>query len=89
MLYEKCEYVGNIEVTAKLQQVLHKELYDPESPLYAQKITENITGGPVCSDSEVSASTQCMPRDFNNTDSLINIAEELVHQLLWAFNIQL
>ena len=86
-LYEKCEYVGNIEVTAKLQQVLHKELYDPESPLYAQKITEHIPDGPVCSDAEVSASTQCMPRDFNNTDSLINIAEELVHQLLWAFNI--
>ena len=87
VLYEKCEYVGNIEVTAKLQQVLDKELCDPESPLYGQEITENISEGPVCSDSEVSASTQCMPRDFNNTDSLISIVEELVHQLIWAFNI--
>ena len=43
--------------------------------------------GPVCSDTDVSASTQCMPRDFNNTDRLIDIVEELVHQLIWAFNI--
>ena len=88
MLYEKCEYVGNIEVTAKLQNVLETQLYDPgDRLLYAQKITEHIPDGPVCSDSEVSASTQCMPRDFNNTDRLIDIVEELVHQLLWAFNI--
>ena len=88
MLYEKCEYVGNIEVSAKLQNVILIQLYDPDDRLlYAQKITEHIPDGPVCSDAEVSASTQCMPRDFNNTDSLINIAEELVHQLLWAFNI--
>ena len=87
-LYEKCEYVGNIEVSARLQNVIRIQLYDPDDRLlYAQKITEHIPDGPVCSDSEVSASTQCMPRDFNNTDSLINIAEELVHQLLWAFNI--
>ena len=87
-LYEKCEYVGNIEVTAKLHNVLETQLYDPDDRLlYAQKITENIPDGPVCSDSEVYASTQCMPRDFNNTDKLIDIVEELIHQLLWAFNI--
>ncbi len=87
-LYEKCEYVGNIEVTAKLHNVLGTQLYAPDDRLlYAQKITEHIPDGPVCSDSEVSASTQCMPRDFNNTDRLIDIVEELVHQLIWAFNI--
>ena len=87
-LYEKCEYVGNIEVSARLQNVILIQLYDPDDRLlYAQKITEHIPDGPVCSDSEVSAATQCMPRDFNNTDSLISIVEELVHQLIWAFNI--
>lgn len=87
-LYEKCDYVGNIEVSARSQNVIGTKLYDPDDRLlYAQKITENIPDGPVCSDMEVYASTQCMPRDFNNIDKLIDIIEELIHQLIWAFNI--
>ncbi|MYF54266.1 ATP-binding protein [Candidatus Poribacteria bacterium] len=86
MLYEKCEYVGNIMVSAKLQNVIRTQLYEPESN-YIEKFTEHIVDGPVCSDSEVYASTQCMPRDFNNSDRLIDIVEELVHQLIWAYNI--
>ena len=85
-LYEKCEYVGNIEVSAKLQNVIGTQLYEPASN-YIKRFTEHIPDGPVCSDTEVYASTQCMPRDFNNTDNLIDIVEELIHQLIWAFNI--
>ena len=85
-IYEKCEYVGNIMVSAKLQNVIGTQLYEPESN-YIRKITEHIVDGPVCSDSEVYAATQCMPRDFNNSDRLIDIVEELVHQLIWAYNI--
>ena len=88
-LYKKCEYMGNIEISAQLQEVLDKELGDPGSHAYGgSKITDgSIPEGPKCSDSAVFASKQCLARDLENEEKRKNIIEELTSQLLWAFNI--
>lgn len=85
--YEKCGYLGNIEVIAKLQEVLNKKLYDSGSRMDQWKITENTRGGPVCHDSYVFASKQSMARDLENAEKQRDIVEELTCQLLWAFDI--
>ena len=86
-IYEKCGYLGNIEVIAKLQEVLNKKLYDSGSLMDLWKITEKSPGGPVCHDSDVFASKQCMARDLENAEKKRDIVEELTCQLLWAFDI--
>ena len=84
-LYERCEYLGNIEVTAQLQEVMGIELIDSDNPVYG-RITDNIRDTR-CLDREVFASKQCLSRDLENKEKRKNIVEELICQLLWAFNI--
>ena len=88
-LYTKCEYLGNIEVTAQLRQVFGKKLYDAKRTVSGR--SENITDGvlpePECFDSTVSASKRCLLHDFQDPGKLTDIVEELVLPLLWAFNI--
>ena len=86
-IYKECKYLGNIEVTAQLQQVYNKKLTDTINHPSGRKITENIPEGPVCSDSEVCASNQCLSSDFEDTEKRKDIVEELIHELLWPFNI--
>ena len=88
-LYKKCEYMGNIEISAQLLGVLDKELGDPGSHAYGgSKITDgSIPGDPKCSDSTVLASKHCLARDLENAEKQNDIIEELTSQLLWAFNI--
>ena len=85
-LYERCEYLGNIEITAQLQDVMRTELIDPDSPVYG-RITDNILGDTKSLDREVFASKQCLSRDLANEEKRKDIVEELICQLLWAFNI--
>ena len=88
-LYTKCEYLGNIEVTAQLRQVFEKKLYDAKRTVSGR--SENITDGvlpePECFDSAVSASKRCLLHDLQDVERLTDIVEELVLPLLWAFNI--
>ena len=86
-IYKECKYLGNIEVTAQLQQVYNKKLTDTTNHPSGRKITDHIPDGPVCSDSEVCASNQCLSRDFEDTEKRKDIVEKLIHKLLWAFNI--
>ena len=86
-LYEKCEYIGNIKVTARLGNVFGKKLVDRENRGDGWRITDNIDAEPKCFDSEVLASKQCLSRDLKSKEERKDIVEELVAQLLWAFNI--
>ena len=88
-LYMRCEYLGNIEVTAELRQVFGKKLHDVTSTTFGknENITEGVLPEPECFDSTVSASKQCLLRDFQDAEKLTDIVEELVLPLLWAFNI--
>ena len=42
---------------------------------------------PECFDTTVCASKRCLLHDIQDTEKLTEIVEELVLQLLWAFNI--
>ena len=88
-LYRKCEYLGDIEVTAQLREVLGKKLYDSVYPVHGriENITDGVIPEPECFDTTVSASKRCLLHDIQDAEKLIEIVEELVLQLLWAFNI--
>lgn len=79
--YEKCEYAGHIEVTAQLRQIFGEALM-----LEQDQIPGNIKQQQIF-DSEISASTQYLPRNLVKREELIEVVEDLVGQLLWAFNI--
>ena len=84
-LYRKSEYLGNIEIRIQLQDVSGKVLMDSNKRGYGRKITD--LEGTECVDRHVSASKQCLSRDLENEEKQRDIVEELVCQLLWAFNI--
>lgn len=88
-LYRKCEYLGNIEVTAQLRQVFKKKLHDATRTGSGRRgnITYRVQPEPECFDSTVSASKRCLLHDIQDPEKLIDIVEELVLQLLWTFNI--
>lgn len=80
-LYEKCGYLGNLEVRVELHRVSgEKFLYYEDRPHYSQQTRE-------CVDSDILASTQCLPPDLIERKKLINLVEELANQLLWAFDV--
>ena len=86
-LYKKCEYLGNIEISVHLQEVLRKTLIDPKGRYYREEITGNLNAQPECFDTEVSASIQCFARDLEIEKNRKDIVEDLMCQLLWAFNV--
>ena len=86
-LYGKCEYLGNIKISIHLQEVLDRVLSDLDGRSYREDITRNFTAEPKCFDTEVFASIECLARDLENEDKRNAIVEELMCQLLWAFDI--
>ena len=86
-LYKKCEYMGNIEISVHLQEVLRKTLIDSGSHNFREEITYNLRNVPHCFDTEVRASKQCFARDLESEETLKGIVEDLMCQLLWAFNV--
>ena len=77
--YEKCEYFGNIEITAQLRHVFDEKLRFSEHQ-HPSEMGQSI-------DSEVLASTQCLPRDLVEREKFIDVVDELAGQLLWSFDI--
>ena len=86
-LYKKCEYIGNIEVTAQLLDVYGKDLIDSVTRNHGWRITDNIPDGSKCFDRRVFASQQCLPSDLEKAEKRVEIIEKLIYQLIWAFNI--
>lgn len=84
-LYNACDALGNIEVVAQLQNVYKKKLSGDFGTGYPINLPSEL----VCHDSEVLASTSktYLSRDFEEAEHQKNIAEELIMQLLWSFNI--
>lgn len=81
LLYEKCESLGNLEISAQLRGVFREKLrFHGENP-------DNFSEKYQSLDSEILASTQCFERDFLERKKVVDIVDSLVSQLLWAFNI--
>ena len=78
--FKKSKYFGHVEVTAQLKQVDGLTLmYSESQHLQDIESRRNI-------DSEISASTQFLPRDLEIQDKFIDTVDRLTGQLLWAFN---
>ena len=79
--YEKCEYTGYIELKAQLRQIFGEAVMLAPGQFRADIKQQQSF------DSEISASTQYLPQDLVKREKFIEVAEELVEQLFWAFNI--
>ncbi len=77
-LYKKCDYLGNLEVKTELCQVSGEKLMYYEDQPYSSR---------ECVDSDVLASTQCLPHHLMENEKLINVVEKLANQLFWAFDV--
>ena len=85
--YERCEYLGNIEIKMQLRKVFGKKLgLDGSYNETSRKKFDSIKRQK-CLDSQVLASTQCFPIDLMEREKFIGIVDQLAGQLLWAFNI--
>ena len=85
--YEKCKYLGNIEITVQLQQVFKKKLgvYRlGDGPSYTE--FDSIKRQQ-CLNSQISTSAQCLARNLVKKEEVIEVVDELAGQLLWAFNV--
>ena len=85
--YRQCEYLGDIKISIQLQEVLGKVLIDSRGDRYREDITGDLDAETECFDTEVFASKQCFARDLENEETRKDIVEDLMYQLLWAFNI--
>lgn len=79
---ERCEYLGNIEITVKLQQIKGEKIVFSEDrhPSFAED-RESV-------EPEVSASTQCVPRDLSKADFYADSLVGLLNRLFWVFNLR-
>lgn len=80
--YERYEYLGNIEITVKLQQIKGEKIVFREDrhPSFAED-RESV-------EPEVSASTQCVPRDLSKADFYADSLIGLLNRLFWVFNLR-
>ncbi len=83
--YQACDFLGNIEVTAQLQNVYGKEL----SKDFGTRRYIHLHNQPICYNETVRAKTskQYLSRDITDPTHQRTIFEDLTMQLLWAFNI--
>ena len=80
-LYEKCEPLGALEITARLRGTFKKKLR-----FYGDQV-ENFSEKYRSLDSEIFASTQYFQRDLLEKERVIGLVDALAEQLLWAFNV--
>ena len=80
-LYEKCEFLGELEITAQLREVFGERLRFYEAQC------DNEWRRQQSLDSEIPASIQCFSRDLVERQKNIDIVDTLAGQLLWAFNV--
>ena len=79
--YRQCKYSGHIEVKVQLRQIFGEELMlgQGQFPEYIKQQRSY--------DSEISASTQYLPRNLMKRDTFMEVVDGLVGQLFWAFNV--
>ena len=79
--FTKCEYSGNVQVTARLEQVRGEKL------LFSKDLQPAAVERRQSAESEILASTQCLPRDLRTAKEYSRVLIELLNQLYWVFNV--
>ena len=79
--YQQCEYSGHIEVKVRLRRIFGEELM-LEQGQFPEYIKQQRSY-----DSEISSSTQYLPRTLMKEEKFIEVVDGLVSQLFWAFNV--
>ena len=79
--FTKCEYSGNVEVTARLEQVRGEKL------LFSKDVHPAAVERRQSEESEIVVSTQCLPRDLRTAKEYSRVLIELLNQLYWVFNV--
>ena len=79
---ERCQYLGNIEITVTLREIQGEKLRFPDDrhPSFAED-RESL-------ESEASGSVQCLPQDLKNGGTYAPILIGLMDQLFWVFNVR-
>ena len=79
IFYQECDYLGDIEFQARLQQIYGWKLY-----LGEPHVSEQIPS----IESQVSASIPCAPLGSLKVKDYIDLIMELSNQLFWSFDVQ-
>lgn len=79
--YQRCQYLGDVEITAKLRDVGGEKLMFGDEPHY-----DLIQSRPSL-DSEISASIKCCARELMQFEEACNVIVNLLGQLLWGFSV--
>lgn len=85
VFYGNCDFLGNIEVSAQLKNVQNRNLSKEIGHLRDTQLPDKL----FCSVPEfrITTSKYYLARDFKNSDHQKQIYEELILQILWAFNV--
>ncbi len=79
--YQRCQYLGDVEITSKLRDVGGEKLMFGDEPHYDRIQTRQTL------DSEISASIKCCARELMESEKANNVIVNSLSQLLWGFNV--
>lgn len=80
--YQRYDYLGDVEIAAKLRHVKR------ESLMFGNESRYKLIQSRPSLDSEISASVKCYARDLGESEKANDVIVNLLSQLLWGFNIR-
>ena len=80
ILYQACDYLGNIEASVQLRDVFGTILKDNQRSWRSGKEAR-------CLETEFCVSEQCLPHNLYDPEKLKKVSEDLICQLIWRFNV--
>ena len=85
-LYERCKFLGSIELKIGLREANGCKLTARDRD--NRDITRDLWNAAECwSNLDTALAKRCLSHDLENKEKRIDIAEELIWKLLWIFNI--
>ncbi len=79
--FTKCEYSGNVEMIVRLAQVSGEKL------LFSSDLQPAAVERRQSAESEILASTRCLPRKIRTAEGFSRVLIALLDQLFWVFNV--
>lgn len=80
ILYQACDYLGNIEASIQLREVFDTILKNNKRSWVSGKEAR-------CLETEFCVSEQCLPHDLYDREKQKKVIEDLIYQLLWVYDV--